>query len=71
MKYLIKYISREKESQLKVESIVDIVIQLSNVGLITTDTINSDLGIESRTPFTRKLVEFITLTNIKTYKFLK
>jgi len=49
----------EKESQLKVESIVDIVIQLSNVGLITTDTINSDLGIESRTPFTRrKLVEF-------------
>ena len=32
---------------------MDYSIQLPNVGLISTDTINSDLGIECRTPFTR------------------
>lgn len=36
------------------ESYADLVVQLSNVGYITTDTINSHQGIESRTPFARK-----------------
>ena len=31
----------------------DIFIQLNSVGLISADTINSDLGIECRTPFVR------------------
>ena len=49
----------QRDSKIKAESFVDIIVQLSNVGLITTDTTNSDLGIESRTPFTRrKMVEF-------------
>ena len=39
---------------IKVESFVDIFIQLNNVGLMSTDTVNSDLGIECRTPFVRK-----------------
>lgn len=44
---------------IKVESFADIFIQLNNVGLMSTDTVNSDLGIECRTPFVRKkLLEF-------------
>ena len=44
---------------IKIESFVDIFIQLNNVGLMSTDTVNSDLGIECRTPFVRKnLIKF-------------
>ena len=42
-----------KERNLLTESYLDYTIQLPNVGLISTDTVNSDLGIECRTPFTR------------------
>ncbi len=44
----------EKEIDVKVESFTDTFIQLNNVGLLSADTVNSDLGIECRTPFTRK-----------------
>lgn len=42
------------EKFIKIESFIDTFIQLSSVGLISTDTINSNIGIECRTPFTRK-----------------
>ena len=43
----------EDHLNIKIESLTDIFIQLNNVGLISTDTINSDSGIECRTPFVR------------------
>ena len=43
-----------RQLNIKVESYVDIFIQLNNVGLMSTDAVNSDLGIECRTPFVRK-----------------
>ncbi len=44
---------------IKIESFTDTFIQLNNVGLLSTDSVNSNLGIECRTPFTRKeLVKF-------------
>ena len=48
----LKFLSK-KEKHLLSESYLDYIIQLPNVGLISTDTVNSDLGIECRTPFTR------------------
>lgn len=49
----------KKDLYIKIESFADTFIQLNNVGLLSTDSVNSNLGIESRTPFTRKeLVKF-------------
>ncbi len=54
------------EKFIKIESFIDTFIQLSSVGLISTDTINSNLGIECRTPFTRKdLLTFGLSTPLK------
>lgn len=44
----------KREVIIKTESFTDIFIQLNSVGLLSTDTINSDLGIECRTPFVRR-----------------
>ncbi len=51
--YLQNFLSGD-ELKIKVESFVDSFIQLNNVGLLSSDTINSDHGIECRTPFVRK-----------------
>ena len=60
------------EKFIKIESFIDTFIQLSNVGLISTDTINSNLGIECRTPFTRKeLLTFGLSTPLKYLNNLK
>lgn len=58
--YLSTYeILDRKEINIKTESFADIFIQLSSVGLLSTDTVNSDLGIECRTPFVRReLLQF-------------
>ena len=46
------------EIQRKVNFFIDIFVQLPMVGLMASDTIISDCGIEARTPFTRRrLVE--------------
>lgn len=36
------------------ESLIDLTVQLPNVGFVATDTVNSHLGIETRTPFPRR-----------------
>ena len=56
----------ESEINLKVESFTDTFIQLNNVGLLSADTVNSDLGIECRTPFTRKKILEIALSTPST-----
>ncbi len=54
-KDLIEYLSCDEVNLKSIsEAYTDYSIQLPNVGLLSTDTINSDLGIECRTPFTRK-----------------
>ena len=56
---LSQYINDQDLLNLKTQSFVDTFIQLNNVGLLGSDTINSDHGIECRTPFVRKnLLEF-------------
>ena len=48
-----------KDLKVKIESFADTFIQLNSVGLLSTDSVNSNLGIECRTPFTRKeIVKF-------------
>ena len=60
--YLKDYLTGD-ELNIKVESFVDSFIQLNNVGLLSTDTINSDHGIECRTPFVRKPLIKYALSN--------
>lgn len=48
------FFGQEKYKNVIAESYADFSIQLPNVGLLSTDTLNSDLGIECRTPFTRE-----------------